>query len=119
MKYPLEKYDYYTHTLPDGTIEVIAKSTYAGKTVKGKAKCHPEDTFDVETGKKLAALRCARKVAEKRMCRSVDCVNEAKEMLAIAEQYLNDMRDYYTDSAIAWSRADDELKFFVKEIKGE
>lgn len=46
--------------------KVIALSTYAGRPVRGIAKCHPNDTFDVEFGKKLAAARCNYKVAVKR-----------------------------------------------------
>ena len=47
--------------------KVIAVSTYAGKTVRGIAICSPEDKFDIEFGKKLAAARCNEKVAEKRL----------------------------------------------------
>lgn len=45
---------------------VIALSTYAGKTVKGVSKLSPEDTWDEELGKKIAALRCDLKVEKKR-----------------------------------------------------
>ena len=50
--YPIEKYKFYTN----GS-RVIAVSTYAGKTVRGVAVCHAGDTFSLEKGKKLAALR--------------------------------------------------------------
>lgn len=46
--------------------EVIAVSTFAGKTIKAKVKCNPEDVFDVEKGKQLAAARCNLKIAKKR-----------------------------------------------------
>jgi len=52
--------------------KVIALSTYAGKTVRGVAKCHPNDTFDVEFGHKLAAARCNAKIARKRLARAFD-----------------------------------------------
>ena len=57
--YPIEKYKFYTN----GS-RVIAVSTYAGKTVRGVAVCHAGDTFSLEKGKKLAALRCAEKIAK-------------------------------------------------------
>ena len=99
--------------------KIIAVSSYAGKTVKGYAKCHPSDTFDVETGKKLATLRCAQKIAEKRFNRAAMCEAKAKEAVKAAELHYRDMGDYRTDAAIAWDKADTELKNFVKEIKGE
>ena len=44
--YPFEKYRYYT-----AGNKIIAVSTYAGKTVRGIAKCAEGDTFDIEKGK--------------------------------------------------------------------
>ena len=46
--------------------KVIALSSYRGKTVKGVAKCHPNDVFDLDYGKALAASRCNLKIARKR-----------------------------------------------------
>ena len=57
------KYNYYTN----GKDIVVAKSSYAGDVVRGVAKCSPEDKFDLEAGKKIAAGRCAIKVAKKRV----------------------------------------------------
>lgn len=42
--------------------EIIAVSTYAGKTVKGVAKCDPRDSFDKSKGEQLAIARCAAKL---------------------------------------------------------
>ena len=38
--------------------KVIVLSKYAGKDVRGIAKCSPNDKFDIETGRVLATLRC-------------------------------------------------------------
>ena len=51
--YPIDKYRFY-----DAGNKIIAVSTYAGKQVRGVAICHPDDKFDIETGKKIAAARC-------------------------------------------------------------
>lgn len=98
---------------------VIAISTYAGKTVKGYAKCHPNDHFDLETGKTLAELRCAQKIAEKRFNRAVEQERKAKVALEAAELHRRDMGDYRADAAIAWDKADTALKNFMNTIKGE
>ena len=38
--------------------KVIAITTYAGKTVRGIAKCSPDDSFSKEKGEELAVARC-------------------------------------------------------------
>ena len=40
-------YKYYT----DNKSIVVALSSYAGKPVKGVAKCNPDDQFDLDDGK--------------------------------------------------------------------
>lgn len=56
------KYRYYTN----GEI-VVAVASYKGRTIRGVAKCSEQDEFDLETGKKLAAARCAMKIARERV----------------------------------------------------
>lgn len=47
--------------------KTICVSSYAGKKVRGVAKCSPEDQFNEEYGRKLARLRCDEKVAQLRL----------------------------------------------------
>ena len=49
---------------------IVCISHYAGKPVKGIAKCDPVDPYDEEYGKRLAKARCDQKVAEKRTQRA-------------------------------------------------
>ena len=79
--------------------KVIAVSTYAGKTVRGVAKCNPEDTFSLEHGQALAAARCNEKIAMKRLDRAMRKVNEAKDALDAAQNYYERMCKYFEDSA--------------------
>ena len=37
---------------------VVATTKYEGKKVRAVARCHPEDTFDLKVGIRLAVLRC-------------------------------------------------------------
>jgi len=78
--------------------KVIALSTYAGKTVKGIAKCAPGDEFDVEKGKDLATARCANKIAHKRLNRAFKKLGLAKEELQAAEDFYQRMTDYWTNA---------------------
>lgn len=81
--------------------KVIALSTYAGRTVRGIAKCHPNDTFNEDYGKALAAARCNQKVAAKRYARAQAEYNQ----LAVEIKKFNDraqkVTDYLRDAAEA------------------
>ena len=94
---------------------VVAVSTYAGKNVKGIAKCDPRDTFDFEKGKELAIARCNAKIAEKRKKRAYAKKCEAEEILIAANRYMEAMLTYYHDSCIAEDKARDS-KFYLEEI---
>ena len=93
--------------------KIIALSTYAGRTVRGIAKCHPNDTFNEEFGKTLAAARCNQKIAAKRYARAQKEYNqlcaEIKEFNARAIKVSN----YLKDAA----EADKEAIEIVRDLK--
>lgn len=93
MDYPIEKYRF----IQAGD-KVIAISTFAGKTVRGMAKCDPRDDFDIETGKEIAATRCAYKVAKRRVARAKKKNAEAIARFKQAANYRDKMRQYELDS---------------------
>lgn len=109
-------YKYFVAESENGSKKVIAVSTYAGKRVKGVAKCNPEDNFDLETGKKLAAARCNLKIAEKREARAEKKYNDAIEQHNLMDCYLNRMKNYYSDSLEAVAKAEDELIEIIKNL---
>lgn len=115
--FPLEKYQYFTYTdKKTGAKCVCAISTFAGKRVKGVARCDLLDTFDLEVGKKLAALRCNLKVATLRAKRAERKQNEAFEARAKARVYVDKMNKYYFDAVDARIRAGEELINFKKTL---
>ena len=97
--------------------KVIAVSTYAGKTVRGVAKCDPADTFSLEGGQALAAARCHEKIAEKRVKRAARKAAEAQEAFMVAKRYYERMNKYLEDSVdnLATARAyvDDVLNMIA------
>lgn len=95
---------------------VIAISTYAGKTVRGVAKCDPRDNFDIEAGKKLAAARCNQKVLAKRFARSQKKVAEAERVLAEAQRFYDRMKAYYADSTKKLNEATHEVEAIEKSF---
>jgi len=89
--------------------KVIALSTYAGRTVRGIAKCHPNDTFDEEYGKKLAAARCNQKIAAKRYARAHKKYDEYVKRIHEMEVEFKDVCDYLKGSYEAMRSAADYI----------
>lgn len=96
--------------------KVIALSSYAGKTVRGVAKCAPGDEFDIEKGKDLATARCAYKIAQKRWKRSCQKVGEAVGILLDAQDFYNEMRDYNNRAYNELVETEEALKHFKEEM---
>ena len=91
-------FDRYNYVVVPEKKKVIAYSTYAGQSVRGVAKCAPDDEFDVEFGKKLAAARCDVKVARKRLKRALEMRDAAwDEYLKVEDRLLKE--EYYVDDA--------------------
>ena len=93
----------------DGHSKVIAVSSFAGQTVRGVAKCAPNDEFDLEYGKRLAAARCAVKIASKRMNRAECKINMAFEAVNTAIVHLYDMLGYSASAEVNMTNAMAEL----------
>ena len=90
------KYRYYTN----GENVVVAVASYKGRTIRGVAKCSEQDEFDLEVGKKLAAARCAMKIARER-------VKGAK----VQRDMWQDILAYYAAQYEKWdARYDDALE---------
>lgn len=120
MSYDVSKYRYVVHDGVDKnhqTVkEVIAISTYAGKTVRGVAKCDPRDEYSVEAGKALAAARCELNVSEKRAERAKTKYDEAMAQLEAAKAYFVDMEHYLTDSMDAMADARCHLNDLLEKM---
>lgn len=114
--YPIEKYKYY-HS--KRTNEVIAVSTYAGKVVKGKAKCNSADEFDFETGKKLAAARLSARVSRLRKQNASRLWLRAQRQLMEAQRYFNKMERYFYDACDEVKYTEAQLNEIEKTLKGE
>ena len=96
--------------------KVICVSHYAGKPVRGIAKCDPQDEFSVETGKNLAKLRCDFKVAKKRLKRANIRCNEAIAAVESANRYFESMLEYRTDASQQFETAEEALVEFERTL---
>ena len=117
MNYDVNKYKYFVAKKQDGTpYQVIAVSTYAGRTVRGVAKCDPRDNFSLENGKKLAAARCNLKVAEKRKARAIRKYNEAAHSVMEQQRFLDRMDKYAQDANMEVCNAQAELAALIQSM---
>ena len=117
MSYDVNKYKYFVAKKQDGTpYQVIAVSTYAGRTVRGIAKCDPKDNFSLESGKKLAAARCNLKVAEKRKARATRKYNEANRAMMEQRHFVERMDNYAQDAITEVNNAKAELAALIQSM---
>lgn len=100
-----DKYNYFT----DGENKVVAVATYAGKPVRGVAKCDPKDAFNLDTGKELAAARCNAKIAKKRQANAFKQMNAAKAQFEAAQKHYHNMVSYYEDACDACDSANSSV----------
>lgn len=112
MSYSLDRYRYYKGK----DNKIVAVSSYAGKTVKGVAKCDPRDEYDESSGKKLAALRCNLKVATKREARAKKMVIEAQKELNAAQARYDKMSKYFKDAYMKKAIAEHDLTSFESTL---
>ena len=111
FNYPFEKYHFYV-----GKNKIVAVSTYAGKSVRGVAKCDPRDEFDMEKGRALAAARCAERVAQKRQARAKAEFNRAYANFTKAQKRLENMNVYMVDSKKAVIAAKENINTVLKDM---
>ena len=117
MRYPIEKYQIIKHQHKDYLgVEIIARSTYAGQDVKGKAICHEGDTYSEENGIKLAVARCAEKIAKYREARAARLLKKAQDQLVMAQKYVADMTAYHNDACAEVLEAQSELNDILETM---
>lgn len=95
---------------------VIAVSSFAGKTVKGIAKCDPKDTPDLEKGITLAILRCDEKITAKKITRGKEKVETAAKELEFAQTKYEKAIQYLVDADKAHTNAYQELAYFQDSL---
>lgn len=103
--YPISKYKF----VCTDSGKIIALTTFAGQTVRGVAICAPNDTYDEEFGKRLAAARANLRVARKRQQRAEAKHAEAVEQLCKAHKHKIKMIRYLEDARESVLDAEDEL----------
>lgn len=106
----------YKYVVDEKKKVVVALSSFAGQTIRGVARCSDKDTFNIETGKKLAAARCSVKIAEKRMKRAEMCSSMASDALKFWTQREVQMKNYEVESVVAYQEAVEALAKIEKTV---
>lgn len=65
----------------DNTVSCFLHDQFSNNVFVGTAKCHPADTFDLETGKKIAFVRAKEKELLASIKRSSKIVKNCNEQL--------------------------------------
>ena len=112
----MSKYRWVTYEGLDGQKIVTSISSYAGKTVKGHAKCDPLDEFSLDKGRSLATARCDEKIAKRRVKRAKHCFEDAKREYDEALKHLQDMCVYYSDAVERLNEAKRHTENVLKSI---
>lgn len=105
---------YQTYTV--GERKVIVVSRYAGRVVRGVAKCSPGDTYNLQKGEKLARLRCDAKISEKRVARAQEAYADAFKKLAAAQKHVAAMHEYINDAVAEKNKVLAELTKLEAEL---
>lgn len=98
--------------------KVICVSSYAGKPVRGVAKCAPDDEFDEDFGRRLAQTRCDFKVAQKRLHRAVSLLQEANKAERKARKRQAQMMAYVNDACADLDDLNEQLNDLNAEADG-
>lgn len=106
----------YVYNISDG--KIICVSHFAGKAVRGIAKCDIScDEFVEDTGKELARRRCDVKVTSKRVKRARAKMLEAQFALQEATTRLAKMSRYFEDATNDYNAAMKELSTLEKSLR--
>jgi len=110
MKFP--RYKFYS----DGKTKVIAVSSYAGRTVRGVAKCDPKDKFDLDQGMILAHKRCEMKINSKRLKKAEKEYQKAFKQVGDAHKRLEKMDSYLRDSAKKYKESIEDYEKLIENM---
>jgi hypothetical protein len=115
--YIMEKKFRYKYVIDEEHRTVVCLSSFAGQTVRGVARCSPNDVWDVDIGKMWAEARCAAKIAHKRLRRAEDMVKGTTEGLRYFTEQVAKYKQYETDALDAVKMSTARLAELEKTLK--
>jgi hypothetical protein len=105
-----DKYNFYY--LDNGTI--ICTTYYKGKLVRGIAKCSPDDTFDINVGRRLAYLRCKAKYMKVKCKHAENVFSSTLKVYLKAQKDLKKANAFSSDALAEFGQARLDLQAYEK-----
>ena len=103
----------------DGKGKIVVASSYAGKIVRGIAKCNANDTYNEDTGIALATARCDVKIANKRVKRAMAKYDAATKAVNKANAEWEKAIKYLTNAEQEALTARKTLSVLESTVRGE
>lgn len=108
-----DKYNFYHNT---ETNIIVCTTLYKGQMVRGIAKCSEDDSFNLDTGKKLAYLRCKKKYMRKKLRRAQKVYTETQREVERVQRNLSKAGKFLDDSEDQLDVAVAELNEFAAQL---
>ena len=103
----------------DNKGKIIVASSYAGKIVRGVAKCNENDTYNEDTGIALATARCDVKITNKRVMRAMAKYDAATKAVNNATAAWEKAIKYLTNAEQEALTARKTLSVLESTVRGE
>ena len=94
---------------------VVVVCRYAGRPIRGVAKCSPNDTFDLEKGTEIAKTRANLKVAKMRKKRALEKRREAESIAVKAWDDSREAHAYWMDARNQYKQLEKHLEEILRE----
>ncbi len=107
------KYQFYYN---EDKNSVVCTTVYKGQTIRAIAKCDPEDTFNLEVGKKIAYLRCKQKFARKKLIHAGAVYRDSFSKYERSKRNLDKAAEFVSDSVHQLKEANEALVNCVDNI---
>lgn len=120
MLFNKDKFEYVDHYIKDsddpddlGVREIIAIAHYNGKTYKGHARCHPDDTFDPTIGEEIASRRCDLFIRRARLGDRNEAYGKALDDLHKAETIADLAESKFAQAATDLAEAQEQYDNYI------
>lgn len=112
-------FEYKFYTDKYGRKVVLCLTKYNGKTIRGKAICHPDDKYNEYRGKQLAYLRCETNYLTRRVKDVYIYRKYLEEELKKMQEKYKKANDLLIETGTKYANLEQDLVTMEKEISEE
>lgn len=96
---------------------IVAIRSFGNKEIKGIAKCSPNDTFDEDIGRKLAILRCDKKLAKAKLKEAELNLKKADKMITHYIKVYSEANSYFAKCKNNYNSVSKALEEFETKLR--